>query len=151
MICIGKTKCTSEKGLLRFCDINQVSFVDVCLKNVDQSDGLNGNVVIDKNALREKQKLWFIAKGTDQKMDVIPHHRSVQYYEEMESCYFRKAILCIFGCVIIVGMIAFFSIKIWKKGFRKNTILEIKKLKTILWKSGKKAVEHDDETCCKTV
>ena len=43
---------------------------------------------------------------------------------------------------------AFFSIKIWKK---ENTILQIKKLKTIFWKSGKKAVENDDETCCKTV
>ena len=81
-------------------------------------------------------------------MDVIPHQRSVQYYEEMESCYSWEAILCIFGCVIIGGMMAFFSIKIWKK---ENTILQIKKLKTIFWKSGKKAVENDDETCCKTV
>ena len=98
--------------------------------------------------------MWLIAKGTDQNMDVIPQHRSVQYYEEMESwltCYSWEAILCIFGCVIIGGMIAFFSIKIWKKEFGENTILEIKKLKTILWKSAKKAVENDDETCCKTV
>ena len=75
----------------------------------------------------------------------------MQYYEEMESCYSWEAVLCILGCFIIGGMIALFSIKIWKKEFGENTILEIKKLKTILWKSGKKAVENDDETCCKTV
>lgn len=97
------------------------------------------------------KKLCLIAKGTDQNIDVIPQPRSVQYYKEVESCYFWGAILCIFGCVMIGGMIAFFSIKIWKKEFGENTILEIKKLKTILWKSGKKAVENDDETCCKTV
>ena len=84
-------------------------------------------------------------------MDVIPHHRSVQYYDEMESCYSWEAILCIFGCVVIGGMVAFFSTKIWKKEFGENTILQIKKLKTIFWKSGKKAVENDDKTCCKTV
>ena len=86
----------------------------------------------------------------DLNMDAIPHYRSVQDYGEMEICNSWEAILCIFGCVIIGG-IAFFSIKIWKKEFGKNTILQIKKLKTILWKSEKTAVENDDESCCKTV
>ena len=84
-------------------------------------------------------------------MDVIPHHRSLQYYEEMDSCYSWEAILCIFGCAIIGGMIAFFSTTIWKTEFGENTILQIKKLNTFFGKSGKKAVENDDETCCKTV
>jgi len=83
-------------------------------------------------------------------MDAIPHYPSVQDYKEMEICYSLEAILCIFGCVIIGG-IAFFSIKIWKKEFGENTILQIKKLKKILWKSEKTAVENDDESCCKTV
>ena len=69
----------------------------------------------------------------------------------MQICNSWKAILCIFGCVIIVGMIAFFPIKIWKKDFGENTILQINRLKKILWKSEKTAVENDDETCCKTV
>ena len=71
----------------------------------------------------------------------------------MEICYSleaMEAILCIFGCVIIDG-IAFFSIKIWKKEFGENTFLQINKLKKILWKSEKTAVENDDESCCKTV
>ena len=75
----------------------------------------------------------------------------MQDHEEMQIFNSWEAILCIFGCVIIGGMIAFFSIKIWKKEFGKNTILQIQKLKKILWKSEKTAVENDDETCCKTV
>ena len=86
----------------------------------------------------------------DLNMDAIPHYRSVQDYGEMEIYNSWEANLCIFGCVIIGG-IAFFSIKIWKKEFGKNTILQIKKLKTILWKSEKTAVENDDESCCNTV
>ena len=86
----------------------------------------------------------------DLNMDAIPHYRSLQDYEEMEICNYWEAILCIFGCVIIGG-IAFFSIKIWKKEFGENTFLQIKKLKKILWKSEKTAVENDDESCCKTV
>ena len=68
----------------------------------------------------------------------------------MEICNSWEAILCIFGCVIIAG-IAFFSIKIWKKEFGENRILQIKKTKKIFWKSEQTAVENDDETCCKTV
>ena len=83
-------------------------------------------------------------------MDVLPLYRSVQDHEEMQICNSWEAILFIFGCVIIGGMIAFYSIKIWKKEFGENTILQIKKRKR-LWKSEKIAVENDDETCCKTV
>ena len=59
----------------------------------------------------------------------------------MQICNSWQAILGIFGCVIIGGMIAFFSIKIWKKDFGENTILQINRLKKILWKSEKTAVE----------
>ena len=69
----------------------------------------------------------------------------------MQICNSWEAILCIFGCVIIGGIVAFFSIKIWKNEFGENTILQIRKLKRILWKSEKTAVENDDKTCCKTV
>ena len=84
--------------LLRYQSRVQESFVDVCLEDREPIRWAQWKRVFRSafGALTDIQKLWFIAKGTDQNMDAIPHHRSVLYYEEMGSCYSWEAILCIF-------------------------------------------------------
>ena len=71
----------------------------------------------------------------------------------MES-YSCEAILCVSGCVLIGGMIAFIAFNIWKEEFVKYTGLllqQIKRPKTTFWKSHKEAVENNDETFYETV
>ena len=63
---------------------------------------------------------------------------------ETFSC---EAILCVLGCVLIDGMIAFMVFNIWREEFGTFARLQIIRPKFILWKSHKKAVENNDETC----
>ena len=71
----------------------------------------------------------------------------------MES-YSCEAILCVSGCVLIGGMIAFIAFNIWKEEFMKYKGLllhQIKRPKNTFWKSRKEAVENNDETCYEKV
>ena len=71
----------------------------------------------------------------------------------MESCS-CEAILCISGCVLIGGMIAFIAFSIWKIASIKDVETlpqQVERGKDTFWKSHKEAVENYDETCFETV
>ena len=72
----------------------------------------------------------------------------------MESCS-CEAILCIYGCVLIGGMILFTAFSIWKIESMKDVEAwlrrQIERRKDPFWKSHKEAVENNDETCYETV
>ena len=72
----------------------------------------------------------------------------------MESCS-CQAILCISGCVLIGGIIAFIAFSIWKiksmKDVEARLPRQIERRKDPFWESHKEAVENNDETCYETV
>ena len=72
----------------------------------------------------------------------------------MES-YSYEALLCISGCVLIGGMIAFIAFSIWKIESIKDLELlltqQVERRKDTFWKFHKEAVENNDETCYETV
>ena len=70
---------------------------------------------------------------------------------ESFSC---EAILCISGCVLIGGMMAFIAFSIWKIASIKDVEAlpqQVEQGKGTFWKSHKEAVENSDETCFETV
>ena len=71
---------------------------------------------------------------------------------ERYSC---EAILCISGCVLIGGMIAFIAFSIWKiesiKELEALLPQQVERRKDTFWKTHKEAVENNDETCYETV
>ena len=72
----------------------------------------------------------------------------------MES-YSCQAMLCISGCVLIGGIIAFIAFSIWKIKSMKDVEARLPRQtetrKDPFRKSHKEAVENDDETCYETV
>ena len=72
----------------------------------------------------------------------------------MES-YSYEALLCISGCVLIGGMIAFIAFSIWKiesiKDLEPLLTQQVERRKDTFWKFHKEAVENNDETCYETV
>ena len=72
----------------------------------------------------------------------------------MES-YSYKAMLCISGCVLIGGIIAFIAFSIWKitsmKDVEARLPRQIERRKDPFSESHKEAVENNDETCYETV
>ena len=65
--------------------------------------------------------------------------------------YSCEIILCVSGCLIVCGMIAFRAFKAWRREFGKLTRLQSERPKNILWKSQKVPVENDDNTWYDTV
>ena len=65
--------------------------------------------------------------------------------------YSCEVILCVLGCLIICGMIAFRVFKACKREFGKLTRLQSERPKNILWKLQKEPVENDDDTWYDTV
>ena len=63
--------------------------------------------------------------------------------EEMKT-FSCEVILCVLGCLIICGMIAFRVFKPWKREFGKLTRLQSERPKNTLWKLQKEPVENDD-------
>jgi len=63
--------------------------------------------------------------------------------EEMKTNSF-EVILCLSGCLIICGMIAFRALKAWKREFGKLTRPQSERPKNILWKLQKQPVENDE-------
>ena len=67
----------------------------------------------------------------------------LQFKEEMKT-YSCEVILCVSGCLVVSGMIAFRAFKAWRREFGKLTRLQSERPKNILWKSQKEPVENDD-------
>lgn len=72
----------------------------------------------------------------------------------MES-YSCQAILCISGCLLIGGIIAFIAFSIWEIMSMKDAEAwlprQIERRKDPFWKSHKQAVENNDESRYETV
>ena len=65
--------------------------------------------------------------------------------EDMKT-YSCEVILCVLGCLIIYGMIAFRVFMAWKRKFGKLMRLQSERPKNTLWKLQKEPVENDDDT-----
>ena len=98
--------------------------------------------------------------ASDQFRQSVTGHFRVAHYisiatgssavEEMMT-YSCEVILCVLGCLIICGMIAFRVFKACKREFGKLTRLQSERPKNILWKLKKEPVENDDDTWYDTV
>ena len=67
------------------------------------------------------------------------------------KAYPCEIILCVSGCLLVCGMIAFRVFKACTREFGKLTRLQRERPKNILWKSQKEPVENDDNTWYDTV
>lgn len=82
-----------------------------------------------------------------EEQDCVSRPQKCINYAEMEP-YSCGAILCVFVCLIIGGMMAFRVFNTWKKDFTRP---QIDRPRNITWKPHEAVENNCHETCCKTV